>query len=119
MVVYKLLLGKAEIELRLYRRGRSRPFSDWLASLKDARAAAIVRSRLNRLRLGNFGDCKSVGGGVEELRIDFGPGYRVCFGRDGLVVVILLSGGDKKSQARDILAAQQGWKECLDAKSEG
>ena len=64
----------AEIELLLYRRGRSTPFSDWLASLMDARAVGIVRARLNRIRLGNFGDCKSVGAGVEELRIDFGPG---------------------------------------------
>ncbi len=66
-----------EIEILLYRKGQSTPFSDWLASLKDARAIGIVRARLNRIRLGNFGDCKSVRGGVEELRIDFGPGYRI------------------------------------------
>ena len=109
----------AEIELLLYRRGRSTPFSDWLASLMDARATGIVRARLNRIRLGNFGDCKSVGGGVEELRIDFGPGYRIYYGREGRLVVILLCGGSKGTQARDILRAQKYWKEYLDAKANG
>jgi putative addiction module killer protein len=109
----------AEIELLLYRRGRSTPFSDWLASLMDARAVGIVRARLNRIRLGNFGDCKSVGGGVEELRIDFGPGYRIYYGREGQLVVILLCGGSKGTQARDILRAQKYWKEYLDAKANG
>ena len=108
----------ARIEILLYRRGRSTPFSDWLHSLLDARAVAIVRARLNRIRLGNFGDCKPVGSGVEELRIDFGPGYRVYYGREGLFVVILLCGGDKRSQARDILTAQKRWKEYLDAKTD-
>ena len=108
----------ARIEILLYRKGRSTPFSDWLHSLRDARAAGIVRARLNRIRLGNFGDCKSVGGGVGELRIDFGPGYRVYYGREGSFVVILLCGGDKRSQARDILTAQKRWKEYLDAKSD-
>lgn len=107
------------IEIRLYRRGGSIPFSQWLGSLKDVRAVGIVRARLNRIRLGNFGDCKSVGLGVEELRIDFGPGYRVYFGREGSLVVVLLCGGDKKTQARDILTAQKYWKEYRDAKNQG
>ena len=109
----------ARIEILLYRRGRSTPFSDWLASLMDARATGIVRARLNRIRLGNFGDCKSVGSGVEELRIDFGPGYRVYYGREGQLVVILLCGGSKGTQARDVLRAQKYWKEYLDAKTNG
>ena len=109
----------ALIEILLYRKGRSNPFSEWLASLKDARAVGVVRSHLNRIRLGNFGDCKSVGGGVEELRIDFGPGYRVYYGREGSMVVVLLCGGSKKSQARDIVTAQRQWKEYLDAKANG
>jgi putative addiction module killer protein len=108
----------ARIEILLFRKGRSIPFSDWLDSLRDAQAAGIVRARLNRIRLGNFGDCKSVGGGVEELRIDFGPGYRVYYGREGSFVVILLCGGDKRSQARDILTAQKRWKEYLYAKGD-
>jgi putative addiction module killer protein len=106
------------IEILLYRKGRSKPFSEWIDSLKDARTIGIVRARLNRIRLGNFGDCKSVGGGVEEMRIDFGPGYRVYFGRDGQLIVVLLGGGDKKRQPGDILAAQLRWKEYLDAKSD-
>jgi putative addiction module killer protein len=100
------------IELRIYR-GR---FSKWIDSNKDKRAAAIIRARLNRIRLGNFGDSKSVGGGVEELRIDFGPGYRVYFGRDGKSVVILLCGGSKQTQSKDIHAAQVLWKDYLDGK---
>ena len=109
----------ARIDILLYSRGRSIPFSDWLALLKDGRAVGTVRARLNRIRLGNFGDCKSVGGGVEELRIDFGPGYRVYYGREGSSLVILLCGGSKRSQDRDILRSQRYWKEYLDAKANG
>ena len=109
----------ARVEILLYRKGPSIPFTRWLASLKDARGVAIVRARLNRIRLGNFGDSKSVGRGVEELRIDFGPGYRVYYGREGTLAVILLCGGDKRTQARDILTAQKNWKEYLDAKGSG
>jgi putative addiction module killer protein len=105
-----------EIEILLNRTGQSTPFSEWLASLKDVRAVGIVRARLNRIRLGNFGDCKFVGSGVEELRIDFGPGYRIYYGRQGSLAVILLWGGDKRTQARDIRKAQKYWKEYLDAK---
>ena len=100
----------ARIEILLYGKGGAIPFSEWLASLKDSRAVGIVRARLNRIRLGNFGDCKSVGGGVEELRIDFGPGYRVYNGREGAWVVVLLCGGSKRSQVRDIVTAQRQWK---------
>ncbi|HXN47573.1 MAG TPA: type II toxin-antitoxin system RelE/ParE family toxin [Bryobacteraceae bacterium] len=107
------------VELLLFRKGRSTPFLEWLASLKDAQTAGVVRARLNRIRLGNFGDCKSVGGGVEELRIDFGPGYRVYFGRDGAAVVVLVGGGSKRTQTREIRTAQQCWKEYLDAKTDG
>jgi putative addiction module killer protein len=107
------------IEILLYRKGRSILFLEWLGSLRDARAVGVVRARLNRIRLGNFGDSKSVGGGVEELRIDFGPEYRIYFGRDGASVVVLLCGGDKRTQANDILAAQKRWKEYLDAKTKG
>ena len=108
----------ARIDILLYRKGPSTPFSDWLRALRDVRAVGIVRARLNRIRLGNFGDCKSVGGGVEELRIDFGPGYRVYYGREGSLVVVLLCGGNKRSQASDILTAQKRWREYLDAKTD-
>lgn len=85
------------------------PFREWLEGLKDREARARIRVRINRIRLGNFGDTKSVGGGVSELRISHGPGYRVYFGRTGTTVVILLHGGDKTSQARDVKLARQQW----------
>jgi len=109
----------APVEILLFRKGGSTPFSEWLASLRDVRAVAIVRARLNRIRLGNFGDCRSVGGGVEELRIDFGPGYRIYYGREGALVVILICGGTKRTQARDIVNAQKQWKEYLHGKIHG
>lgn len=87
--------------------------------MKDGRAVGIVRARLNRIRLGTFGDCKSDGGGVAELRIDFGPEYRVYYGREGLSVVVLLGGGAKRTQTADIVAAQKCWKRYLDAKTNG
>ena len=91
-------------------------FSKWLDAHDDRRAVAIIRARLNRIRLGNFGDSKPVGGGVEELRIDFGPGYRIYFGRDGESVVILLCGGSKRTQSKDIATARALWKDYLDGK---
>lgn len=80
-------------------------------SLRDLKAKAVIQKRLTRVGLGNFGDYKSVGEGVYELRIDFGPGYRVYFGNDGDTVVILLCGGDKSTQANDIRRAQALWAE--------
>ncbi len=85
------------------------PFRDWLQSLKDFRAQAIVDARLTRVRMGNFGSCRSVGQGVMELKIDIGPGYRVYFGQDGDKVVVLLVGGNKKTQSSDIKRAQEYW----------
>jgi putative addiction module killer protein len=73
------------------------PFSEWLVSLKDAKARAKIRVRLDRVSLGNPGDCHGVGEGVQELRIDYGPGYRVYFGQEGHAVVLLLCGGDKRT----------------------
>ena len=97
-------------EIRLYvtKRGEA-PFSVWLNSLKDARTRAIIRVRLNRIRLGNFGDCRSVGQGFSGLRIDYGPGFRVYFGRVGTKVILLLSGGGKSGQERDIKKAREFW----------
>jgi putative addiction module killer protein len=76
--------------------------TEWLAALRDIRARARVAALIDRLRVGNFGDCKGLGGGVLELRIDYGPGYRVYFGMVGVQVVLLLCGGDKRSQNADI-----------------
>ena len=87
------------------------PFDEWFDSLPDRKRQAAVDARLTRVRAGNFGDCKSVGGGVFELRIALGPGRRVYYGLHGQPVVILLSGGDKSTQARDIRRAQQLWQQ--------
>ena len=80
-------------------------FRRWMTGLKDDRAVAAIAARLTRLAQGLAGDAKSVGGGVTELRIHYGPGYRVYLHRRGNVLVILLCGGDKSSQARDIRQA--------------
>ena len=87
--------------------GRS-PFAAWFDRL-DVVAAAKVAVALTRLGLGNFSNVKGVGAGVQEYRIDFGPGYRVYFGRDGETLVILLAGGTKKRQQKDIETAQARW----------
>ena len=87
--------------------GRS-PFDEWIAGLKDGKARGSIRVRLNRVAAGNLGDCRSVGGGVLELKIGFGPGYRVYFGMDG-DLVILLGGGEKSTQDRDIPRAKDRW----------
>lgn len=107
-------MGDTPIEILEYltESGQS-PFRKWLEGLRDRQARAKIRVRLNRVRLGNFGDSKSVGGGVSELRIPYGPGYRVYFGRKGNKVVILLSGGHKKTQSKDIALAQQYWNDYL------
>ena len=81
-------------------------FRDWLDGLKDRQAQARIAQRIVRLQGGLFGDAKPVGEGVSELRVDHGPGYRVYFTRRGSVVVILLCGGDKRTQAKDIQRAQ-------------
>lgn len=87
----------------------SEPFTDWLRELRDRSARARIETRLARVALGNFGDSKPVGEGVHELRIDHGPGYRVYYARHGLAVVLLLVGGDKRTQAGDIARAVTFW----------
>ena len=95
------------VEIRRYvaRDGRS-IFSQWFAELGDARAKAKVRDRLDRLLHGNFGDCKALGGGLSEIRIDWGPGYRVYYAMIGEACVLLLCGGDKRKQSFDIERAR-------------
>jgi putative addiction module killer protein len=97
--------------LRYFRTQNGRaPFWDWLDGMKDRTGQAGVLTRLDRLEDGNFGDHRSVGGGVIELRLQLGPGYRIYLGKDGPVLIILLCGGDKKTQARDIGKARMYWK---------
>jgi putative addiction module killer protein len=76
--------------------------TEWLAGLRDIRARARIAARVDRLKAGNFGDCKPLRDGVSELRVDYGPGYRVYFGMVGRTVVLLLCGGDKRTQDADI-----------------
>lgn len=80
-------------------------FAQWLDALRDIRARAKVQARIERLAAGNPGDAEPVGEGVSELRIDYGPGYRVYFKQRGRELIILLAGGDKNTQAEDIKAA--------------
>jgi putative addiction module killer protein len=82
-------------------------FDDWFMTLRDVRGKTRIQVRIDRAQLGNFGDCTPVGEGVSEMRIHFGPGYRVYFAQRGLTVVILLAGGDKSSQMKDIKLAME------------
>ena len=94
------------MELRIYTEAAGRvPFNDWLADLKDVRARAIIRARLLKVQMGNLGDCKPLRDGVQELRIDYGPGYRAYLSRQGPVLVLLLCGSDKSGQDRAIKQA--------------
>jgi putative addiction module killer protein len=88
------------------------PFSDWMDSIEGQPIYDIVMVRLDRVEKGSFGDHRPVGEGVSELRIDFGKGYRVYFGRIGNDIVVLLVGGEKSSQAEDIKLAKKYWRKC-------
>jgi len=105
-----MLVSAKKLEIYETKDGK-RPFEDWLNSIKDSRTQARIEVRLSRVALGNFGDCKSIGAGIFELRLHFGSGYRVYVGQDGDTLVILLSGGDKRSQESDIATAQKLWGE--------
>lgn len=85
---------------------RSSVFSAWLLRLEDQKARARILARISAAALGNFGDCASVGSGISEMRIHYGPGYRVYFARDGATIYILLCGGTKRSQRQDIAKAK-------------
>ena len=84
-------------------------FTEWLGGLKDLKARAKIAIRIRNAELGNFGDYKVLDDGVSEMRIDFGPGYRVYFAREGRVVYLLLCGGDKSTQKADIKRAKTLW----------
>jgi len=94
------------IEIRRYLTETGRDvFGEWLAGLKDTRTKAKIVARIDRLSAGNFGDCKPLRGGLFELRIDWGPGYRVYYALVGRSCVLLLGGGDKRKQSADIARA--------------
>lgn len=90
------------------------PYRLWLDSFKDVKIKARIQSRVLRIESGNFGDYRSIGQGVYELRLDFGSGYRIYFGIDGDALILLLLGGDKSSQKKDIQKAKTFWKEYLE-----
>jgi len=91
-------------------------YGEWLGKLQDISGRAAVSARVDRVAAGNFGDHRSVGQGVWELRINYGPGYRVYYGEDGPVVVLLLCGGDKRSQRKDIGKSRRLWAAYLELK---
>jgi putative addiction module killer protein len=100
------------LEIRQYQAANGRlPFDEWLVRLRDRQARARIAARIDRMQTGLRGDWKSVGAGVFELRVDYGPGYRVYFAQDGAALVLLLCGGDKRSQQRDIEVAHGNWKD--------
>ncbi len=85
---------------------RSASFDRWLLGLKDTRAAARIKVRLDRLAMGNAGDVRPVGEGISEMRVDYGPGYRVYYTQRGQLLLLLLCGGDKSTQQKDIERAK-------------
>ena len=94
------------------------PFRQWLNSLTKA-VRARIQARVLRFELRNLGDHKNVGEGVWEARVMFGPGYRIYFGKDGDTIIVLLVGGDKASQAKDIARAERLWRDYLETKGHG
>jgi len=102
----------ATLEVREYQTAEGKtPLTDWLGGLRDVPTRGRIVARLDRLRAGLLGDWKSVGGGICELRIDHGPGYRVYYAQEGKTLILLLCGGDKNSQEKDIETAHAYWKD--------
>jgi putative addiction module killer protein len=102
----------ATLEVREYQTAEGKtPLAAWLEGLRDGVTRGRIVARLDRLKAGLFGDWKSVGSGVCELRIDHGPGYRVYYGQEGKTLILLLCGGDKSTQVKDIETAHAYWKD--------
>jgi putative addiction module killer protein len=101
-----------EYTLKIYEtRSGSQPLTKWMQGLKDHKVRTSIRTRLYRMQLGNFGHCRSLGQGVYEMKIDFGPGYRIYYGMIGHTIVLLLCGGSKKTQEKDIRLASEFFKD--------
>ena len=96
------------IEYYLDENGKN-SFHDWVESFRDGKTRSILFGRLARVRVGNLGRCESLGQGIFELKIDYGPGYRIYFGYKNLQIVLILLGGEKSTQRKDILKAQAFW----------
>ena len=107
---------ETKLEIKECIEAGSSPFAEWFDSL-DAVTAARVDKYIRRLEAGNFGSAKVLQEGVSELKLDFGPGYRVYFGRDGKTIIILLGGGSKRRQSADIAAAIERWKRYKQSKN--
>ena len=105
-------MSQSPWEVRIYEDETGRyPFEEWRSTL-DAKVRARVVARINRIREGNFGDCKSLGQGLYELRLFFGAGYRIYYAKIGQQVILLLAAGDKKSQSKDIKIARALLSRC-------
>ena len=104
---------KKELNIYVTQDGK-KPFVDWLESLKDKTARYRIKERLDRVALGNLGDHSSVSNGVMEIRFKFGSGYRIYYGEEGEKIILLLCGGDKSSQDKDIKKAHSFWKDYLE-----
>ena len=107
-----------EIIVNIYKDDNGKvPYFKWLESIKDGRTKIRVQHRIRRLEQGNFGNCKALKGGIGELKLDFGPGYRIYYALEGNMVVILLCAGDKSTQKDDIEKAQQYWERYKEQKN--
>ena len=98
------------IEYHIDESGRE-PFRGWHESLRDFKAQTVIDAKMARVRLGNFGACQPVGHGVFEFKIDYGPGYRIYYGRIASKIILLLCGGDKSTQQKDIQTAHRFWRQ--------
>jgi putative addiction module killer protein len=99
---------EVEIEIEIYETASGRcPFDTWFENIREIHTRAKILTRLDRLRVGNFGDCKTLGEGIGELRIHYGPGIRIYYSKIGNKVILLLCGGDKGSQVKDIRKAKE------------
>ncbi len=109
------MMDSIEIEIYALPSGKE-PYIEWESRL-NRDMQAVVSARLARIRGGNFGDSKSICNGIYELRIKYGPGFRIYYGKRGKTVVILLCGGDKSTQKKDIKKAKEFWEDCLQGKA--
>ncbi len=108
----------SDIVVRLYQNSQGEvPYIKWITALKDRETKIRIQQRIRRLELGNFGNCKALKGGVNELKLDFGPGYRIYYALEEQTMVILLCGGTKPTQAEDIKKAKLYWKSYKEMRS--